>query len=130
MAFLAAYVVFFTALFTSIVMYRLSPLHPLAKYPGPIACRISQLWAVVIYSGGKAHYYRKLLHDQYGPIVRIGTPLMCVTLALLMEVKGQTNYLLLTKICFRTSSARKECQGDLVRFTNMAITSASRSSLV
>lgn len=59
----------------SIVVYRLSPFHPLAKYPGPIACKISQLWAVLIYSRGKAHHYRKLLHDQYGPIVRIGTPL-------------------------------------------------------
>ncbi|KAH0838343.1 high nitrogen upregulated cytochrome P450 monooxygenase 2 [Lanmaoa asiatica] len=63
----------------SILVYRLSPFHPLAKYPGPIMCKISQLWAVVIYSRGKAHQYRKLLHDQYGPIVRIGPNELSVT---------------------------------------------------
>ncbi|KAI9572920.1 high nitrogen upregulated cytochrome P450 monooxygenase 2 [Boletus coccyginus] len=77
-AFLAAYVLFFATLFTSIVVYRLSH-HPLAKYPGPITCKISQLWAVVIYSYVNAHHYRKLLHDQYGPIVRIGPNELSVT---------------------------------------------------
>lgn len=75
MSFLGAYVLFFATLFVSIVVYRLSPFHPLAKYPGPIVCKISQLYAVLVYSGGKAHHYRKSLHDQYGPIVRIGTTL-------------------------------------------------------
>ncbi|KAG8219853.1 cytochrome P450 [Butyriboletus roseoflavus] len=78
-AFLAAYVLFFATLFLSIVVYRLSPFHPLAKYPGPIACKISQLCAVAVYSRGKAHHYRKLLHDRYGPIVRIGPNELSVT---------------------------------------------------
>ena len=75
MTFSATYAVFFMTLFTSIVGYRLSPFHPLARYPGPIVCKVSQLWTVVINSSGKAHHYRKLLHDQYGPIVRIGMSL-------------------------------------------------------
>ncbi|KAG9314406.1 cytochrome P450 [Chiua virens] len=78
-AFLTAYMLFFTTLFVSIAVYRLSPFHPLAKYPGPVMCKISQLWAVLIYSSGKAHHYRKLLHDQYGPIVRIGPNELSVT---------------------------------------------------
>ncbi|KAF8140210.1 high nitrogen upregulated cytochrome P450 monooxygenase 2 [Boletus edulis] len=79
MAFLTAYVLFFATLFTSIVAYRLSSFHPLAKYPGPIMCKISQLWAVLVYSRGKGHHYRKVLHDQYGPIVRIGPNELSVT---------------------------------------------------
>ncbi|KAF8560403.1 high nitrogen upregulated cytochrome P450 monooxygenase 2 [Imleria badia] len=79
MAFLAAYALFFATLFTSIVVYRLSSFHPLAKYPGPSICKISQLWAVIVNSRGKAHHYRKLLHDQYGPIVRIGPNELSVT---------------------------------------------------
>ncbi|KAH7931071.1 high nitrogen upregulated cytochrome P450 monooxygenase 2 [Leucogyrophana mollusca] len=69
---LVAYSLFFGTLFTSIVIYRISPIHPLAKYPGPVLCKVSQLWTVWIVSGGKQHQYRKTLHDAYGPVVRIG----------------------------------------------------------
>lgn len=125
-AFLAAYGLFSATLFTSIVVYRLSSFHPLAKYPGPTICKISQLWAVRVNSCGKGQHYRKLLHDKYGPIVRIGTPLYaCHSGSLLITVKGQMNYLLPTKTCSHTFSARKECQRDLVRSINMSILPAS-----
>ncbi|KAJ7790423.1 cytochrome P450 [Mycena olivaceomarginata] len=55
-----------------ILTYRISPLHPLSKYPGPMACKISKLWLTFVVSRGKLHVYVKGLHDKYGPIVRIG----------------------------------------------------------
>lgn len=54
------------------ILYRISPFHPLAKYPGPIACRISKLWLVYITMPGKSHHYIHRLHQTYGDIVRIG----------------------------------------------------------
>ncbi|KAH7915812.1 cytochrome P450 [Hygrophoropsis aurantiaca] len=67
-----AYLLFLTTLFASISVYRVSPIHPLAKYPGPLFCKVSQLWTVWVASGGKLHHYRRILHDVYGPIIRIG----------------------------------------------------------
>ncbi|KAH7931072.1 cytochrome P450 [Leucogyrophana mollusca] len=69
---LVAYSLFVLTLFTSIAAYRVSPFHPLAQYPGPIPCKLSQIWNVYIMWGGKQHEYRTMLHDVYGPIVRIG----------------------------------------------------------
>ncbi|KIJ68401.1 hypothetical protein HYDPIDRAFT_24686 [Hydnomerulius pinastri MD-312] len=67
-----AYVVFFTTLFTSIIAYRLSSFHALAGYPGPLLCRISQFATIWNAVDGKLHHYHRKLHQQYGPIVRIG----------------------------------------------------------
>ncbi|KAJ7157762.1 cytochrome P450 [Mycena filopes] len=61
-----------SALVTSIIAYRVSPLHPLSKYPGPVACKISKLWLMWIASRGKLHLYVKSLHDTYGTMIRIG----------------------------------------------------------
>ncbi|KAF9565398.1 cytochrome P450 [Agrocybe pediades] len=63
---------FWTALLTSIVTYRLSPWHPLARYPGPILCRLSQFHLAFISLKGKQHIYFKKLHEQYGDVVRVG----------------------------------------------------------
>jgi len=43
------FAIFHTTLISSIVLYRLSPFHPLAKYPGPALAKISKLWFVSIY---------------------------------------------------------------------------------
>lgn len=62
---------FLVAFFT--VAYRLSPFHPLARYPGPLLCKISKGWlAYVAGKHAKAHVYVKELHDRYGDVVRIG----------------------------------------------------------
>ena len=74
-AFALAFITFITALLGSISLYRLSPLHPLAKYPGPIRCKLTKIWTAWISFGGRAHIYYKTLHDKYGPIVRIGESL-------------------------------------------------------
>ncbi|KAF9476916.1 cytochrome P450 [Pholiota conissans] len=40
----ASYLAFYAALIVCVVVYRLSPFHPLAKYPGPIIMRMTKLW--------------------------------------------------------------------------------------
>lgn len=63
---------FYTTLLSSIVIYRISPIHPLSRYPGPLHLKISKLSMAWIASGGKQHIYIAQLHEQYGDAVRIG----------------------------------------------------------
>ena len=63
---------FWIALTTSIVLYRLSPWHPLAQYPGPVMCKISKFWFAFLSLGGKQHMYYYELHRKYGDFVRVG----------------------------------------------------------
>jgi hypothetical protein len=44
--------IYVASLVTSVVIYRLSPLHPLANYPGPVLCKISRFWAWYIADRG------------------------------------------------------------------------------
>ncbi|KAK6997130.1 cytochrome P450 [Favolaschia claudopus] len=69
---LYTYVVFLCSLGLSIVVYRLSPLHPLAQFPGPTIGKITQLWTLWQTLQGYKYLYHKSLHDKYGPYVRIG----------------------------------------------------------
>ena len=55
-----------------VATYRLSPFHPLAKYPGPMTNKLSKLTMSYIVSTGKQHAYHRKLHEQYGDIVRTG----------------------------------------------------------
>ena len=64
-------------------MYRLSPFHPLAKYPGPAIAKTSKLWAAYVCARGDLHRYYKSSHDRYGDVVRVGRfqshpPYVCV----------------------------------------------------
>lgn len=53
------------------ITYRLSPLHPLSGIPGPFLARITDLNLVYhAYHGDEAQYVH-LLHQRYGPVVRI-----------------------------------------------------------
>ncbi|KAJ7654920.1 cytochrome P450 [Mycena rosella] len=67
-----SYVVFLVSLSVSIVAYRLSPFHPLARFKGPIIVKVSKLWGLWIAGRGSQYLYHKKLHDQYGPWVRTG----------------------------------------------------------
>ncbi|GJJ15389.1 hypothetical protein Clacol_009665 [Clathrus columnatus] len=67
-----SYTLYITALLTSIVLYRLSPFHPLAGIPGPTIGKISRLWSLYIATTGQQHRYAQELHERYGPIVRTG----------------------------------------------------------
>ncbi|KAG6909161.1 hypothetical protein DXG01_001788 [Tephrocybe rancida] len=69
---LTVYGVFLTSLMMSIVVYRLSPWHPLAEYPGPMLNKITQFRNVYVQWSGFQHLVLKELHDQYGTFVRIG----------------------------------------------------------
>lgn len=63
---------FYSTLGLSILLYRLSPWHPIARYPGPILCKVSKLYWTAIARKGQQHRLLAKLHKQYGDIVRIG----------------------------------------------------------
>lgn len=72
MAAATIYTLYLSILSISVICYRLSPFHPLARYPGPFLSKISMLWLVRVSLGGKEHICHQKLHEQYGEIVRIG----------------------------------------------------------
>ncbi|KAJ7579881.1 cytochrome P450 [Mycena floridula] len=71
-ALVLAYATTYATLLTSIIIYRLSPIHPLAKYPGPFLARCTKFWGVYHSSTGKMHLKSLELHRRYGSIVRCG----------------------------------------------------------
>ncbi|KAJ7183184.1 cytochrome P450 [Mycena filopes] len=66
------FLAYLATLTSSVVLYRLSPLHPLAAYPGPLMCKVTKLWLAGIAMGGKQHIYYRDLQKKYGDIVRVG----------------------------------------------------------
>ncbi|KAF9256882.1 cytochrome P450 [Marasmius fiardii PR-910] len=66
-----SYITFFSVLSASIVLYRLSPFHPLADVPGPALAKVSKLYGIWIWLKGERHIRYKEMHEEYGPIVRI-----------------------------------------------------------
>ncbi|KAJ6460899.1 high nitrogen upregulated cytochrome P450 monooxygenase 2 [Mycena sanguinolenta] len=66
------YVVFLGSLSLSIIVYRLSPFHPLAQYPGPAIAKVTKLWSFWKTAQGYKYLWHKELHDKYGPYVRTG----------------------------------------------------------
>ncbi|KAJ6588103.1 cytochrome P450 [Mycena capillaripes] len=86
---LRAYSLYYSGLLVSVITYRISPAHPLSKYPGPVACKISKLWLTSVVSRGKFHVYLKGLHDKYGSVIRIGPNELSVTdVSLLPPILG------------------------------------------
>lgn len=71
-AIIASWCVFISTLSVSIVAYRLSPFHPLARYPGPLACKISKWWMVWQTKNGRQHKWHQEMHNKYGDAVRTG----------------------------------------------------------
>ena len=53
-------------------LYRLSPLHPLSRLPGPFLPRLSSLWLTYHAWIGDECTVVHALHQKYGPIVRTG----------------------------------------------------------
>ncbi|TFK89227.1 high nitrogen upregulated cytochrome P450 monooxygenase 2 [Polyporus arcularius HHB13444] len=60
------------ALLSSIVVYRLSPWHPLARFPGPPLRKVSELVGAYYAAIGKKATAISELHKQYGSVVRTG----------------------------------------------------------
>ena len=65
---------FWSSLITSILVYRASPWHPLAKYPGPLICKLTKYHLAFLSLSGKQYLYYSELHKKYGDVVRIGAP--------------------------------------------------------
>ncbi|TBU40615.1 cytochrome P450 [Dichomitus squalens] len=59
-------------LILSTLIYRLSPVHPLCKFPGPLWRRISMIGPAYSATNGRIPQDVRSLHDQYGDIVRTG----------------------------------------------------------
>ncbi|KAI8969884.1 cytochrome P450 [Trametes punicea] len=57
---------------TITALYRLSPFHPLASYPGPRIAKLTSLWLSYISSTGKRYEIIDALHEKHGPFLRIG----------------------------------------------------------
>jgi hypothetical protein len=56
---------------TSIAVYRNSPWHPLAAFPGPILARTTQCWWFYHTYRSKPRYLLQALHKKHGDIIRI-----------------------------------------------------------
>ncbi|KAJ7017517.1 cytochrome P450 [Mycena alexandri] len=69
---LTSYGYFFCSLSLSILLYRLSPIHPLYHIPGPPLWRITKLIGMYITYTGRQHLAIKQAHDKYGPVIRTG----------------------------------------------------------
>ncbi|EPQ56830.1 hypothetical protein GLOTRDRAFT_39098, partial [Gloeophyllum trabeum ATCC 11539] len=63
---------FILAIVCITVVYRLSPWHPLASFPGPLSHRITDLKLAYMVYTGKRHQRIAELHREYGRIVRTG----------------------------------------------------------
>lgn len=71
-AYALGFITYYAAILTSIACYRLSPWHPLARYPGPILARLSKLWGVYGVLRGNTKEVMREVHAKYGSYVRIG----------------------------------------------------------
>lgn len=71
-AVLSVFSIYFATLLTSLALYRLSPFHPLAPYPGPILHKLSNFQMVRVALTGKRNLYITELHKKYGSHVRVG----------------------------------------------------------
>jgi hypothetical protein len=67
-----SFLTYWLALAASTCAYRLSPFHPLAKYPGPVLAKLSRFWTTKLILDGDQHTTYHALHERYGEIVRTG----------------------------------------------------------
>ncbi|SJL03470.1 uncharacterized protein ARMOST_06826 [Armillaria ostoyae] len=63
---------FFAGLSVSIGVYRLSPWHPLSRYPGPTLAKLTKWYMSYWVAKGNRHLKLQELHRVYGHWVRIG----------------------------------------------------------
>ena len=69
----ATYATYWGTILGLMTAYRLSPFHPLAKFPGPFFAKLSKLYMSYVVTQGAAHEAVRRWHAQYGDVVRIGT---------------------------------------------------------
>ncbi|RPD58907.1 high nitrogen upregulated cytochrome P450 monooxygenase 2 [Lentinus tigrinus ALCF2SS1-7] len=73
-----ALVSYIGALAASVVAYRLSPLHPLARYPGPVWRKVSMIGPAILAATGHRAQAFVEMHKKYGNIVRSGPNELCI----------------------------------------------------
>lgn len=64
----------------AVIIYRLT-FHPLAKYPGPLLAKITDIYLAYYAWKGSRHLAFHRAHVQYGPYVRLGPNLLSVNTA-------------------------------------------------
>lgn len=69
--FAVAAIVSISVLGLTVIFYRLF-LHPLSAIPGPRLAAVSNIWHAYHVRSGRMAELGKVLHQQYGPMVRIG----------------------------------------------------------
>ncbi len=62
-------------------VYRISPFHPMASFPGPLLNKLTTLTLLHTVSTGKRHLIIEALHKKYGVFVRTGVLLVSAQLA-------------------------------------------------
>lgn len=53
-------------------LWRVSPWHPLAAFPGPLWCKLTGFKLASVVSTGHRHVWVRELHKKYGKIIRTG----------------------------------------------------------
>ncbi|KAJ7306785.1 cytochrome P450 [Mycena albidolilacea] len=78
----------------ALILYRLSPFHPLYNFPGPILLRVSEIPMLYYALKGTRHVFVKRLHDQYGRVVQTGpNTLSFLSLSAITRIYGSSNAL-------------------------------------
>jgi hypothetical protein len=104
----------FLVIFT--VVYRISPFHPLARYPGPRLARVTKWYSVYKIIQGKQHLHYKRLHDTYGNTVRVGACVTPIRLDMSVNVeKDQMSYQSTSHLSYTRSLDTEVCLKALVR---------------
>lgn len=69
---LSVELIYLLSMFTSMVLYRITPLHRLYNFPGPISWRITKLAQMGANSDLQSYKHLQNLHETYGDYVRTG----------------------------------------------------------
>lgn len=85
---------YLASLATSIAVYRLSPLHPLSRIPGPPLACLTQWYTTYYVARGTTRFKIKALHDHYGDLVRIGPNELSVRRAdAILQITGAKSWI-------------------------------------
>lgn len=65
---------YFGAVIFATSLWRISPFHPLTRFPGPLLNKITSLHLAYMAYSGRRHLIMERLHQRYGKFVRTGKP--------------------------------------------------------
>ncbi|KAH8921381.1 cytochrome P450, partial [Atractiella rhizophila] len=64
--------IYLCAIYSALLLYRISPFHPLYCFPGPVAARMNMWWYLPMAVKGTEKWEMQKAHEKYGDWVRIG----------------------------------------------------------